>query len=204
MASLTATRLTLAMQPSAPPTQAVVVAGSQTVDPAVLSRAQGGDRAAQAILLRDLQDVLFRFCLAMLRDPETARDATQETALRFLQRLASFRGDAVLRTWALGIALNVCREARRARPALALTDDHETPSREAPPESHAAEGEDRQAMRVMIEGLPERQREAVVLRYYEGMSVEATAESMGCAEGTVKATISQALRALRNRWKDRR
>ena len=48
-------------------------------------QAQRGDRTAQAKLLRDLQDPWYRFCLSLLRDPDRARDATQETALRFLR-----------------------------------------------------------------------------------------------------------------------
>ena len=43
------------------------------------------------------------------------------------------------------------------------------------------------------------EREAVVLRFFENMSVEQTADVMGCAEGTVKATVHQALRSMRQR-----
>ena len=49
--------------------------------------------------------------------------------------------------------------------------------------------------------LPDRQREALVLRFFEDLSVEQTAAAMGCAEGTVKATVFQALRALREKMK---
>jgi RNA polymerase sigma factor (sigma-70 family) len=49
--------------------------------------------------------------------------------------------------------------------------------------------------------LSERQREAVVLRFFEELSVEETAAAMECAPGTVKATVHQALRAMRNKLK---
>jgi RNA polymerase sigma factor (sigma-70 family) len=45
--------------------------------------------------------------------------------------------------------------------------------------------------------LPSRQREVVVLRYLAGLSTAETAEAMGCAEGTVKASLAKALGALR-------
>ena len=49
----------------------------------------------------------------------------------------------------------------------------------------------------MLNTLPDRQREAITLRFFEEMSVEETASAMGCAVGTVKATVHQALRALK-------
>src|SRR3569623_3017870 len=83
------------------------------MDSVTVQQARQGDRTAQAALLSDLQDVWNRMSLSLLRDPEAARDATQETALRFLRQLPSFRGDSQVRTWSLGIAINVCRETKR-------------------------------------------------------------------------------------------
>jgi hypothetical protein len=83
------------------------------VDHQNLLAARSGDRAALATLLRALQDSWFRFCLALLRNADQARDATQETGLRFIRTFGTFRGDSQLQTWSLGIALNVVREMRR-------------------------------------------------------------------------------------------
>src|SRR4051794_41948083 len=68
-----------------------------------------------ARLLRGLQDPWYRMCLGLLADADLARDAAQETAVRFLRQLPGFRGDSQLRTWSLGIALNVVREMKRRR-----------------------------------------------------------------------------------------
>ena len=72
-------------------------------------QAQMGDRTAQAKLLRDLQDPWYRMSLSLLRDPDKARDATQETALRFLKLLPRFAGNSTLTTWSMGIVINVVR-----------------------------------------------------------------------------------------------
>ncbi len=170
-----------------------------------IDAARRGDRAALAVLLRGLQDPWYRFCLGLLRDADLAADAVQETGLRFLKQISGFRGDSQLRTWSLGIAINVVREMkrRRARHVSATTDDHDltdTVDDPSPPVGSATElGESREALRQTLADLPDRQREAVVLRFFEELSVEETAELMGCATGTVKATVHQALKSLRGK-----
>lgn len=165
-----------------------------------IDAARAGHRPSQAVLLRALQDVWYRFCLGLLNDPDRARDAVQETALRFLKALGGFRGDSRLTTWSMGIALNVVREMRRTTGRAQQDDGTIADARPAPgegPAGLAETGEARGRVRELIETLPERQREVVMCRYFEEMSVEETARAMGCAEGTVKATLFQALRALK-------
>lgn len=174
-----------------------------SVDPdtAAIAAAQRGDRAAKAALLDAMQDVIYRFCLGALGDPDAALDASQETALRLLKSLDRYAARSTLRTWTLGIALNVCREMRRARARDrtepvpdAIRDD-----RAARPDNRASESEQRRRVAALLVELGERQREAIVLRYFEGLSVSEAAEAMGLAEGTVKATTFAALRRLRSK-----
>src|SRR5260221_13672985 len=68
--------------------------GTLIVDDQTIAAARGGNREAQARLLRELQDPWYRLTLSLLRDPERAMDATQESALRFLRQLPGFRGDS--------------------------------------------------------------------------------------------------------------
>ena len=169
------------------------------VDPFTLDAARRGDRAARGKLLTSLQDVWYRFCLAQLHDPDLAADATQETGLRFLRQLAQFRGESQLQTWSLGIALNVVRELRRKRSgALDLDDEPQLPA----PADLTRDPEhldDQLRLRDAMQTLSSRQREVLVLRYFEDLSTEETAAAMNCAAGTVKATLHQALRALKTR-----
>jgi RNA polymerase sigma-70 factor (ECF subfamily) len=174
-------------------------------DAPTLKAAQRGDRAALAILLRELEDPWYRFSLSLLGDGERAREAVQETGLRFLKTLPGFRGESRLQTWSLGIALNVVREMRRkARPMADHGQQYlaaATAERQAPqsPLSQAEHSEHTQKLREVLHDLPERQREAISLRFFEELSVEETARAMNCAEGTVKATVHQALRSLKNK-----
>ena len=168
----------------------------------LIARAQAGDRSAQAALFEQLQDVWFRFCVSILGDSEAAREAVQETAFRFLQRLGSFRGDSQLKTWALGIALNVCRElTRKANRPLGADEFAARPDTKAlRPDEAAGDAEQCGQVRQLVDQLPPRQREAMVLRYFEQLDIEQTAQVMGCAVGTVKATVSQALKSLRRKY----
>ena len=184
------------------------------VDQITVEAARRGDRDAQSVLLRELQDPWFRFCMSLLGNVDDARDAVQETALRFLRDLHRFRGNSSITTWSMGIAINVTREIRRkrSRTMLRLSSaefDSDEPAPDAPIESKADSPDDLAALREssgmlrsMLRELPERQREAVLLRYFHEMSVEETAAAMNCAVGTVKATVHQALRALRTKMEE--
>jgi RNA polymerase sigma-70 factor (ECF subfamily) len=173
------------------------------VNEQTLHAAQRGDRDALGLLLRELQDSWYRMSLSLLSDPDLAHDATQETAIRFMKQLPGFRGDSQLRTWSLGICLNVVREIRRwSRGHGSLDEGSEAAnaSDASPlPDMAAERSEEIGALLAMLVTLPDRQREAVVLRFFEDLSVEQTARAMKCATGTVKATVHQALRALRRK-----
>jgi RNA polymerase sigma-70 factor (ECF subfamily) len=175
------------------------------VDAATIEAARRGEPAAQARLLSALQDVWFRFCLSQFRgDRELAADATQETALRFLRQLRGFRGESEIATWSLSIALNVVREMRRKRQFEPLESAHE-PVAETQHVARLSEtDEERELLKRHLDTLPDRQREAITLRFFEELSVEQTAAAMNCATGTVKATVHQALRALREKLRQLR
>jgi RNA polymerase sigma-70 factor, ECF subfamily len=165
--------------------------------------ARNGNRVARDELVRALQDIWYRFCLSLLRNNTLALDATQETALRFLRDLSKFDRRSSIKTWSLGIALNVVREIRRSRNA---TGAEETPDREDPgasPLQLAERSEATGMVRQLLADLPERQREALLLRFFEDRSVEQTGQIMNVAPGTVKATVHQALRALRKHFERR-
>ncbi|MFT3788390.1 MAG: sigma-70 family RNA polymerase sigma factor [Tepidisphaeraceae bacterium] len=173
---------------------------SGLVDDQTLMLARQGDRKARDRLIRSLQDPLYRFCLHLLNGNENdAVDAVQETALRLLKHLSGFDGRSSLRTWAFGIAVNVAREMRRKRKPAGSIEEIDV----AGPDNDHGDSLDKQAtldrVKTLLEGLGERQREALLLRFFEEQSVEQTAETMKCSQGTVKATVFQALRVLRGK-----
>ncbi|QQE12252.1 RNA polymerase sigma factor [Planctomycetota bacterium] len=172
------------------------------VDSQLVARAIENDRGAIGELVRMHQDMWYRFCVLQLHDDELAKDATQETALRVVKDLHLFRGESQFRTWSFGIALNVCREFKRKRGKYVTLDIEQSGLGEM--SCHDGEAvqkithrESVNEMMRMLESLTDRQREAVVLRHLEELPTEEAAAAMNCAVGTVKATLSQALKRLR-------
>jgi len=121
-----------------------------------------------------------------------AEDAVQESVARAWER--SERGEEIesLTAWVTAVSLNLVRNRlrrlaaeRRARARLGARE---------PSPSHSPE--DRMDVTRALATLPRRQREATVLRYYLGMDVKEVAEVLGTSEGTAKATLFRARRAL--------
>lgn len=77
--------------------------------------ARDGDTDALERIVAAIQDDIYRLAVRMLWHPEDARDATQEALLRIVTRIASYRGDAVFRTWAYRVAANHILNWRKGR-----------------------------------------------------------------------------------------
>ena len=162
--------------------------------------ATAGDRESLEALLRSFQDQIFRFCLVQLRGEHQAVEATQETALRLIENLASYTGRSKITSWVLGIANNVCREQRRKSKKWRNDSDsslEKTTIHPLPPTQSLIDSEEKSRLNQAIDGLPNRQREALVLRYFESLSIADVAQVMDVSVGTVKATLNQALKKLK-------
>ncbi|MEY9837522.1 RNA polymerase sigma factor [Streptacidiphilus sp. EB103A] len=83
---------------------------------ALVARAVGGDRAALDEVIRLLQDPLYRLALRMAWRPADAEDAVQEILIRVVTRLATWRAEAKLLTWAYRIGVNYLLNLRRQTP----------------------------------------------------------------------------------------
>jgi RNA polymerase sigma-70 factor (ECF subfamily) len=134
----------------------------------------------------------------MLRDRALAEDTTQDIFLRIWRALPGFAGQSQLSTWIYAISKNAClSELRKRRPQVSLDTDEEEQSADV--RALATEDADDSAtvsVGQLLEQLPERYRQAVVLFYMEDKSYEQTAESLGLPLGTVKALLHRARKRL--------
>lgn len=140
---------------------------------------------------------VYRLCCSILRDPDEAQDAAQESLLRVWKALPKYDQRASLSTWIYTITRNRCLTAiERRRIQESLAD----PAVELEVESGQANApqrdEDQGAiLRELVEELPERYRKALTLYYYEERAVGEVAQMLGVPEGTVKTNLQRA-RAL--------
>ena len=102
-------------------------------DTSLLNAARAGDSHALEQLLLPHEPTLRAVCRGMLGRKEDAEDAVQETFLRALRGLESFRGEASLKTWLVKIAVHVCSARQKKYPtesSLEATHPLSTPSPE--------------------------------------------------------------------------
>jgi RNA polymerase sigma-70 factor (ECF subfamily) len=170
-------------------------------DADILERLQAKQfREAFAILLPRYRDKVFRLTFSMLRDRAMAEDTTQDVFLRIWRALPGFAGQSQLSTWIYAIAKNGClSELRKRRPTVSLDQNDDDESYNPVAAALAApEADDSATVSVgqLLDQLPERYRQAVVLFYMEDKSYEQTAASLGLPLGTVKALLHRARKRL--------
>ena len=154
-------------------------------------RAGRGQGDALEELLRGASPDVWRFC-AHLVDRECADDLTQETFVRALQQLGSFRGDAPVMSWLLTIARRTCAAeiAARGRRRGALRDlmaDRSVGSRGASPDASL-----QVELALLLGGLDTDRRAAFVLTQILGCSYAETARICDCPVGTVRSRVARA------------
>ena len=162
-----------------------------------LLRAGRADRAFEELLQR-YEGKIYRLCCALLRDRSLAEDAAQESIVRAWKSLKNYDGRAALSSWLYAITRNRCLTAlasRRTFESLTDEDVEQTPGEPtAPAEKALGTGSER--LRELVDQLPERLRQVLMLYYFEERSVGEVALMLGCPEGTVKTHLFRARAAL--------
>jgi RNA polymerase sigma-70 factor (ECF subfamily) len=181
-----------------------------------LERLKAGDAAAFNRLVEERHGDIYALLYRLTEDPEEARDLTQETFLQAFRHLASFRGDADLRTWLYRIAVNQARNRwrwwkRRRRDRTVSLDAPVSEGMDAPlsaglagdegldPERQALAHERELALHTALKSLSRPYREVIVLRDIEGLSYEEVATALDLNVGTVKSRLNRGRTELRRR-----
>ena len=173
-------------------------AADADADAALLARYAAGDGAAARLLAdRHLPRVL-SFARRMLGDAAEAEDVAQEAMLRLWRIAPRWRaGEARISTWLYRVTSNLCIDRlRRRRPGPAMPEMPEMAD-PAPGALAALMAADRAAaLEAALAHLPERQRQAVVLRHIEGLGNAEIAEVMDSGIEAVESLIARGRRAL--------
>lgn len=162
----------------------------------LLARFAGGEMRAAEALTDLIAPRLLRYSARMLGDPVEAEDIVQETMLRLWRIAPEWRdGQAQPMTWAFRVAANLCTDRLRRRrggvPEMPeLPDD--APGMDARIMARART----EALQAALMRLPERQREAVILRHLEGLSNPEIATIMMVGVEAVESLTARGKRQL--------
>jgi RNA polymerase sigma-70 factor (ECF subfamily) len=193
------------------------VAANGTDESLFIDKLRAGDAVAFETLIDRYSGDIYALLIRLTENAEEAADLTQDTFLRALRSITSFRGDSELKTWLFRIAINESRNRfrwwKRRRRGLTISldapiGDSDTvlsdtlPGSSASPEETALSHEREYAIQAAMLEIPDVYREAIVLCDIEGLSYDETAAALGVGIGTVKSRISRGREELRQRLKD--
>jgi RNA polymerase sigma factor (sigma-70 family) len=165
-------------------------------DDRLARRATKGDRHAfEAIYERYHRD-LYRFCLALVGNPQDAQDALQNTMVKVLRALPGEKRHIQLKPWLYRIARNEAVETVRKRRDSAEIEPDQTASTEDVVET-AATRERLRRLIVDLEELPERQRAALVMRELAGLGFAQIGEAFETSAAVARQTVYEARLSLR-------
>lgn len=145
-------------------------------------------------LITQHQTSLLRLCYVQLQDQALAEDAVQETFLKAYKGFDSFRGDSSEKTWLTRIAVNTCRDFQRGG-WFKHTDRRVTP--DMLPVGTIQPDTDDLDLSLAVMKLPRKMREAILLYYYQDMSTEEIAETLGIAQSSVSNRLRRGREKLR-------
>ncbi|HEX6146333.1 MAG TPA: RNA polymerase sigma factor [Acidimicrobiia bacterium] len=177
------------------------VEGRPLIEQELIQRARNGDVAAFEELVRMHQSIALRVAVLVVGDHSDAEDVTQEAFVKAYHALGRFRQDSPFRPWLLRIVRNEAlnqrrRHGRQDRLGLRLAGDRLSGDAAPSPETVVVSESERESVLAAVNGLPERYRQVVALRYLLGLSEAETAETLGIPAGTVKSRTARALSRL--------
>lgn len=176
-------------------------AGGELSDEALMVLYANGDRHAALALTRRVTPRVLAYASRLLSgDRAEAEDVAQETMLRLWKVAPQWRqGETRVTTWAYRVATNLCIDRQRARGRRQQTalEDAPEPVDPAPDaEGRLQDAGRMQALERALAELPDRQRQAVVLRHLEGMSNPEIAAIMEIGVEAVESLTARGKRAL--------
>lgn len=178
---------------------------AQDDDAALLARYGDGDASAARLLAARLTPRIYAHAVRVLGDGAEAEDVTQDALMRLWRIAPEWRvGEAKVTTWLYRVVANLCTDRLRKRRTTPLEDVAE-PADPAPSAPAVMQEASRaQALQDALASLPDRQRQAVVLRHIDGLANPEIAAILDIGVEAVESLTARGKRALTAALADRR
>jgi RNA polymerase sigma-70 factor (ECF subfamily) len=184
-------------------------------DADIMLQVKAGDQSAFDYLVKKYRRPMVSFMYRMVHNSAMAEDLAQEVFLRVYRSREGYEPSAKFTTWlyriATNLAVNHARDTRHERPEnvvrLDEPDDDTGLSFDLPDVKPSAEDallrrERMEAIRARVQGLPERQRTAVIMHKYQQMDYHQIAEVLKLSESATKSLLFRAYQTLRGQLKE--
>jgi len=165
-------------------------------DEALIALINQGDVAAFEVLYRRHRDWVVNLAFRFMGDRDLALDVLQETFLYVLKKFPGFCLTCQFRSFLYPAVRNLSIATRRKTERLQSDEEGTLEQIAAPPPGDEGDSS-RAQLSVVLMSLPEAQREVLLLRFVEGLSLDEIAAALGVPTGTVKSRLHNALAALR-------
>ena len=167
---------------------------------------QRGDEQAFTDLYNAVKPNLYYFISKTLKDPVLAEDVLQNTFVEIWEKIDQLQDPSAFMAWSKKIAYHKCTAHFRKTQDLliepnedghSVLDDIEEERAEFIPDEALDKEDLKQTILGMIDELPAEQRSAILLRFYDELSVKEIADIQGVSEGTVKSRLNYAKKAIK-------
>jgi RNA polymerase sigma-70 factor (ECF subfamily) len=161
----------------------------------LIAAINGGDAGAFEVLYFRYRDWVVALAFRFTEDNDAALDVLQETFLYVLRKFPGFRLTANFKTFLYPAVRNLSIAARRKAQRYQATEEelNQIENTPGPTEASSATSD----LNIVLAELPEEQREVILLRFVDGLSLNEIAEAIAIPLGTVKSRLHNALQALR-------
>jgi len=165
-------------------------------DNELINKSLSGNVSAFDNLISRYQESVYKLCFTIGKNKDNAMDISQETFIKVFDKLYTFKGKSSFKSWLLKITynegINWIRKNKKYMEYVGFDEKSFLPS-----ESYEdSKKEDIQISR-SLNILNPKYRIAIVLRYYENMTIKEISESMNCSEGVVKNMLFRSLRKMK-------
>lgn len=170
-------------------------------DRQLLERIRQGNHEAFALLVRRHANRFYRLAYRFVSEQTEAEDIVQEAFVKLWERPGMWQAErnTAFTTWFHRVVVNLCLDRRKKKRAMPLAEESWVPDERQTQEEALLSGERQALLEAHIAALPERQRVALNLCFYEGLSNQDAAEVMGVRLKALQSLLMRAKTTLKEK-----